>query len=93
MTPIQAIRANCLECAGGQAKEVRLCPIPHCPCYPFRFGKNPNIVRTMTDSQKTAASERLKEARGKRVQCTLQEQLELPGEISDDKVEDGEVAA
>lgn len=42
MTPLQAIRAKCLDCCCGQAKEVRFCVCPDCSLFPFRFGKNPN---------------------------------------------------
>jgi len=41
LTPLQAIRKNCLDCMCGSAKEVRLCPIKDCPLYSFRFGRNP----------------------------------------------------
>ncbi len=44
MTPMKAIRAKCLDCCGGQAKEVRLCPCVDCALYPYRFGRNPNRV-------------------------------------------------
>ena len=40
-TPIQAIRAYCLFCSNRQPKEVRLCTIPDCALYPYRFGKRP----------------------------------------------------
>lgn len=33
-----AIRANCLECMCFSEKEVRTCPIPHCPMYLYRLG-------------------------------------------------------
>ena len=42
MTPLKAIREKCLDCCGGQAREVKLCPCPDCTLYPFRFGRNPN---------------------------------------------------
>ena len=42
-TPIKAIRAKCLDCCCGSAKEVALCPIPDCSLYPYRFGKNPKL--------------------------------------------------
>ena len=42
LTPVKAIRAKCLDCCCGQPKEVRLCVIPDCPLYNYRFGKNPN---------------------------------------------------
>lgn len=41
LTPLQAIRKNCLICGGGSSEEVRLCPITDCPVYPYRFGKRP----------------------------------------------------
>jgi len=40
MTPLQSIRAKCLECSAGRAKEVRLCPIPDCALYKYRSGKS-----------------------------------------------------
>lgn len=42
ITPLKAIRLNCVQCSVNQPKEVRLCPITDCPLYPFRFGSNPN---------------------------------------------------
>jgi len=63
MTPMKAIRANCLDC-NGTASEVKLCPCTDCPLWPFRLGKNPNIKpRNLTDEQRKAAAERLKNAR------------------------------
>lgn len=62
-TAIKAIRAKCLDCSGGSANEVRLCELKHCPLYKFRFGRNPNIKREMTDEQRQAAAARLAKAR------------------------------
>jgi hypothetical protein len=63
MTPMKAIRAKCLDC-NGNAYEVKLCPCTDCPLWPFRLGKNPNIKpRNLTDEQRKAAAERLKNAR------------------------------
>lgn len=42
MTPLKAIRQNCLDCMNGNANEVKLCPSVKCPLFPFRFGHNPN---------------------------------------------------
>lgn len=42
LSPLKAIRKQCLECCGGSAKEVKLCTVPNCSLYPFRFGTNPN---------------------------------------------------
>jgi hypothetical protein len=41
ITPIKAIRQNCLECSGGSYVEVKNCPIKTCAYYPYRLGKNP----------------------------------------------------
>lgn len=38
---LKAIRAKCLDCCCGQAAEVRLCFLPNCSLYPYRFGKLP----------------------------------------------------
>lgn len=42
LTFAKAIRRYCLECSNQSPSEVRECPIPDCPLYQFRFGKNPN---------------------------------------------------
>lgn len=42
LSPVKAIRKNCLECGSGSVKEVALCVSTDCPLYPFRFGTNPN---------------------------------------------------
>lgn len=39
------IRAKCLDCAGGQAAEVRKCPAHDCPLWPYRMGRNPFHAR------------------------------------------------
>ena len=41
LTPLKAIRENCLECQGGSPNEVRKCTMKNCPLYLFRFGHNP----------------------------------------------------
>lgn len=41
LTPTDTIRAYCLQCMGGQRDFVADCETEDCPCYPFRFGKNP----------------------------------------------------
>jgi hypothetical protein len=63
MTPIQAIRAKCLDCCCDQANEVKLCTAIRCPLWPFRLGKNPNIKpREYTEEQREAMRQRLKKA-------------------------------
>ena len=41
-TPVKAIRKNCLDCCCGSVKEVRLCPVVSCACYPYRMGRRPD---------------------------------------------------
>lgn len=72
MTPMQAIRAKCLDCMCGQANEVKQCPSSDCPLYDYRTGHNPNRAgRKMTTEQRAAAADRLQRARlAKNVQST-----------------------
>jgi hypothetical protein len=41
MSPMEAIRAKCLDCCAGSPHEVALCVAMACPSWPFRMGKNP----------------------------------------------------
>jgi len=41
-TPMRAIRAKCLDCSGGQPKEVRECEVVHCSLWPYRDGHRPH---------------------------------------------------
>jgi hypothetical protein len=43
---LKAIRRRCLDCSGGSDAAVRSCAFRDCGLHPFRFGKNPNIVRS-----------------------------------------------
>jgi len=45
LTPLRAIRLQCLECLAYSAKEVRNCTNKHCSLYPYRLGRNPSIKR------------------------------------------------
>jgi hypothetical protein len=60
----KAIRAYCLDCCGGSAHEVKMCPATECELHPFRFGKNPyRPKRELTEEQKKEIAERFKKAR------------------------------
>jgi len=62
--PLKAIRLKCLDCSAGSSNEVKLCVIPDCPLYPYRFGKNPyRKQRELTEEEKAILRERLKKAR------------------------------
>lgn len=41
VSPLRALRLNCLDCCNGSAQEVRLCTAVTCPSWPFRMGRNP----------------------------------------------------
>lgn len=41
MSPLKAIRKNCIECMGGSSDGVKACTSPRCNLFPFRFGKRP----------------------------------------------------
>jgi len=45
MTPLQAIRKNCLWCSLGSSREVDLCRAESCPVHAYRSGHRPKIVK------------------------------------------------
>ena len=49
---LKAIRADCIDCMGGQRGLVRDCELRGCPLWPYRMGKNPFHTRKMTDEQR-----------------------------------------
>ena len=59
-SPLKAIRCFCIECMGGQVREVKDCTAPNCPLYAFRMGKNPYRSRELTDEERQAIAERLR---------------------------------
>ena len=62
--PVKAIREKCIDCCCGSTVEVKECTVVSCPIYPFRLGKNPfRQKREMSEEQKKAVSDRLREAR------------------------------
>lgn len=64
MTPMQAIRAKCIDCCCGQVYEVKLCTAKDCPLFAFRMGKNPNYKREYTDDERKALASRLPQISG-----------------------------
>ena len=50
-TPIKAIRNKCLDCTCNQPKEIRLCTIIDCACYPYRMGTRPSKATLDTMKQ------------------------------------------
>ncbi len=53
MTPLQALRAHCVDCSGHDPSEVARCTVTRCPSWPFRLGRNP--WRTATEAQREAS--------------------------------------
>ena len=43
LTPLKAIRAKCMDCCCGQAKEIKLCNMRECPLFPYRAGRRPKV--------------------------------------------------
>ncbi len=64
MTPIQALRARCVDCCGGLVQEVRYCTARRCPSWPFRMGTSPWRAERapLTDEQKEVLRTRMAEA-------------------------------
>lgn len=48
LTPLRAMRAKCLDCSGGELKQVRECPIQTCALWPYRMGKRPETTKTQS---------------------------------------------
>lgn len=42
LTPLKAIRYQCIECMGFQPSFIPDCTSPRCSLYPFRMGKKPS---------------------------------------------------
>ena len=69
ISPLKAIRENCIDCCGGSSNEVKLCPSKNCFLHPFRFGENPfRKKREYTEEQKASMNERIEKARQARLE-------------------------
>ncbi len=57
LTPMTAVRAKCMDCAGGSCAEVRECVLVDCPLFPYRMGHRPvfegreRLKKKLTDEQ------------------------------------------
>ena len=67
-SPLKAIRANCIDCMGGQRGLVRDCELRGCcPLSPHRMGKNPfRNNRNLTPEQRSEIGQRLRRGRERR---------------------------
>lgn len=55
LTPLKAIRHQCLVCMGFSAFEVKKCTSPLCSLYSYRFGHNPEREGIGNHSAKSPA--------------------------------------
>lgn len=49
--PASAIRAYCVWCMGGSAKDVRFCAAANCPLWTMRMGSNPFHGKTLPPAE------------------------------------------
>jgi hypothetical protein len=66
MSPMQAIRAKCLDCCAGSADEARKCVAMTCPSWPFRTGKNPwrEVSEARREHGRRLAAQRARKSAG-----------------------------
>ena len=62
MTPMEVIRAKCLDCCADSAQEVRYCVSVNCPNWPYRMGSNP-FRPPMSEERKAASRAALAKGR------------------------------
>jgi hypothetical protein len=60
---MKVIRLKCLDCTAGSSHEVAICHLIDCPCWPYRFGKNPFSTRKGPPAGNIEALRRAREAR------------------------------
>lgn len=71
--PVKVIRAKCLDCCCGSAKEVEACPIEKCPLWRWRSGRNPfREKRELSEEQKAAMKERMAKVNASRAKKTAE---------------------
>ncbi len=57
LTPLKAIRRNCIDCSGGSYKEVTYCRAEDCFLHEYRHGKRPVSDRDRNKNKKNNSSE------------------------------------
>ena len=61
-SPMEVIRAKCLDCCADSAQEVRYCVSVNCPNWPYRMGSNP-FRPPMSEERKAASRAALAKGR------------------------------
>jgi len=51
LSPLKAIRSQCLGCCSASPKEVALCTITTCPLWPWRFGTRTRAGRIVAEER------------------------------------------
>ncbi len=51
LTPINAIRAKCIDCSCGSLREVRECHMKDCTLWPYRMGKRPKNDKYINENE------------------------------------------
>jgi hypothetical protein len=69
MSPLQALRAHCLDCCRHQANEVALCTAVDCPAWPFRMGTDP-WRKPASEARREAARRTMEKTNAQRRQGT-----------------------
>jgi hypothetical protein len=64
-SPMELIRAKCLDCCAGHAQEVRYCVATSCPLWPYRMSSNP-FRAPLSEEVRTARAASLAKARAPR---------------------------
>lgn len=68
-TTVKAIRERCLDCTGQEPESVKNCKHPRCPLKPFRMGRNPKRLHSVSATERNILNDRLVKARGLK-KCT-----------------------
>jgi len=63
---LDAIKQNCIDCAGGSVAEVRRCRAIACPMWPYRMKSNPFRREIISDERRAELSARMGALQAKR---------------------------
>lgn len=63
---LTVIREKCLDCCCGNQAEVKMCTSVSCPLWVYRMNTNPLRKREISEEQRLAMAERLKNHRLKK---------------------------
>jgi hypothetical protein len=71
-SPLEAVRAECVNCCNGSLQEVRLCPSTHCALWPFRFGRRlPEAPRSIVGAIRAKCLDCSGDSRAEVARCEM----------------------